>query len=241
MGAEMLARKKLGTKDSAVSRPSPLSEDTKIAFHSSSFGTTASASEDSVIPVKMLQPSRSTISCALRTASAGLPPVSSISSWIGRPRRPPLAFCIFVHSSQPRFSCCPTEPSGPVRARGAPIFIGSAAAALRMLQGIAKPAALAIVAPRIVRRVIFAEDVIAFLPLDPVFAVADPTCFDQPAKSGAGQIGTLPQTIIMAPVNGRSGPRVRVIPDVQWRRIPAANEARSRGTVADCYLPGADH
>src|SRR5207248_4991421 len=41
----------------------------------SSFGTTASASEDSVIPVKMLQPSRSTISCALRTASAGLPPV----------------------------------------------------------------------------------------------------------------------------------------------------------------------
>src|SRR5437764_5624967 len=75
MGAEMLARKKLGTKDSAVSRPSPLSEETKIAFHSSSFGTTASASEDSVIPVKMLQPSRSTISCALRTASAGLPPV----------------------------------------------------------------------------------------------------------------------------------------------------------------------
>jgi hypothetical protein len=33
-----------------------------------------------------------------------------------------------------------------------------------MLQGIAKPAALAIVAPRIVRRVIFAEDVIAFPP-----------------------------------------------------------------------------
>src|SRR4051794_12784142 len=93
----------------------------KIAFHSSSFGTTARASDDSVMPVKMLQPSRSTISCALRTASAGLPPVSSSNSWTGRPRRPPLAFCALIHSSQPRFSCWPTEPRGPVKASGAPI------------------------------------------------------------------------------------------------------------------------
>ena len=101
----MLARKKFGTKDSAVRRPSPLSEETKIAFHSSSFGTTARASEERVIPVKMLQPSRSTISCALRTASAGLPPVSSSSNLISRPSRPPFEFCVLIHSSQPRFSC----------------------------------------------------------------------------------------------------------------------------------------
>ena len=164
----MLARKKLGTKDSAVSRPSPLSDETKIAFHSSSFGTTASASEDSVMPVKMLQPSRSTISCALRTASAGLPPVSSINNWICRPSRPPLAFCALVHSSQPRFSCWPTEPSGPVKASGAPILIGSAATA-RRTQGIISPAAPAAATPRTVRRVVFAGD---FMGVPSCFIVA---------------------------------------------------------------------
>src|SRR3974377_1053651 len=87
----MLARKKLGTRAPAVSLPSPLSDDRKIAFHSSSLGATASASEDSVIPVRMLHLSRSTISCDLRTASAGLPPVASARGWrgrgAGRPRR----------------------------------------------------------------------------------------------------------------------------------------------------------
>src|SRR6516164_8178861 len=82
IGAEMLARKKLGTRAPAVSLPSPLSDERKIAFHSSSLGATASASEDRVIPVRMLHLSRSTISCDLRTASAGLPAVSSISGWI---------------------------------------------------------------------------------------------------------------------------------------------------------------
>ena len=64
----------------------------KIASHSASFGTTASASDDSVMPVNRRQSRRSTISCALRTQLAGLPAVSSISSSIGRPRMPPLAF-----------------------------------------------------------------------------------------------------------------------------------------------------
>ena len=89
----MLARKKFGTKLSAVSRPSPLSDEMKIEFHSASFGTTASASDDSVMPVNRRQSWRSTISCALRTQLAGLPAVSSIRSSIGRPRMPPLAFC----------------------------------------------------------------------------------------------------------------------------------------------------
>ena len=42
------------------------------AFHSASFGTTASASELSVIPNNNRQPSRSTTSCALRTAGSGI-------------------------------------------------------------------------------------------------------------------------------------------------------------------------
>jgi hypothetical protein len=36
-----------------------------------------------------------------------------------------------AHISPPRFSCCPTEPSGPVNAKGMPILIGSAAATWR--------------------------------------------------------------------------------------------------------------
>jgi len=63
--------------------------------------------------------------------------VSSISGWIGRPSSPPLAFCTLAHISPPRFSCCPTEPSGPVNANGMPILIGSAAAT-RRTHGIAR-------------------------------------------------------------------------------------------------------
>jgi hypothetical protein len=96
MGPEVLARKKFGTRLSAVSRPSPLSEDMKMAFHSASLGTMASASEDSVMPVNRRQSCLSTISWALRTQVAGLPAVSSTSSSIFLPSHPPLAFCSLV-------------------------------------------------------------------------------------------------------------------------------------------------
>ena len=55
MGPEVLARKKFGTKLSAVRRPSPLSDEMKIEFHSASLGTMASASDESVMPVKRRQ------------------------------------------------------------------------------------------------------------------------------------------------------------------------------------------
>src|SRR6185437_4723284 len=124
----MLARKKFGTRLSAVNRPSPLSDEMKIESHSASLGTTASASDDSVMPVNRRQPRRSTISCALRTQLAGLPAVSSMSNSICRPKMPPLAFWTLAQSSAPRFCCCPTEPSAPVKASGRPILIGPVSA-----------------------------------------------------------------------------------------------------------------
>ena len=48
-GAEFWA-KTVNAKGGLLSRPSPLSEETKIAFQSASFGTTASASDDSTMP-----------------------------------------------------------------------------------------------------------------------------------------------------------------------------------------------
>src|SRR5215831_13034527 len=134
IGPEMLARKKLGTKLSAVSRPSPLSDEMKMAFHSASFGTMAKASEESVMPVKSRQSCRSTISCALRTQAAGLPAVSSIKSSIFLPSQPPLSFCTLAYSSAPRFCCWPTDPSGPVKAKGMPTLIVAAACACALVQ-----------------------------------------------------------------------------------------------------------
>jgi len=69
--------------------------------------------------------------------SAGLPLVSSINNWICRPVSSPLEFWVLAHSSPPRFSCWPTEPSGPVSASGIPILIGSAAKAQRGHRGAA--------------------------------------------------------------------------------------------------------
>ena len=132
----MLARKKFGTRLSAVNRPSPLSDEMKIESHSASLGTTARASDDSVMPVSRRQSRRSTISCALRTQLAGLPAVSSMSNSICRPRMPPLAFWTLAQSSAPRFCCWPTEPSAPVKASGRPILIGPVSArALRRMRG----------------------------------------------------------------------------------------------------------
>src|ERR1700733_1469782 len=82
IGPDVLARKKLGTNDEPVRRPSPLSDDMKIAFQSASFGTTASASELNVIPNNNRHPSLSTASWAFRTQVAGSPPVSCAKSWI---------------------------------------------------------------------------------------------------------------------------------------------------------------
>src|SRR3981189_836899 len=63
------------------------------AFHSSSFGSIAAASEDTMTPVRMRQPSRSTSSCDLRTAAAGSPAVSWDRNSTGRPGTPP---CVLV-------------------------------------------------------------------------------------------------------------------------------------------------
>jgi hypothetical protein len=76
MGAEVLARKKRGTKSSAVRRPSPLPCEMNTAFHSSSFGSIAAASDETMTPVRMRQLSRSTSSCDFLTHCAGSPCVS---------------------------------------------------------------------------------------------------------------------------------------------------------------------
>ena len=85
-------------------------------------------------------PSRSTISCALRTQAAGSPAVSANTISIGRPSSPPLAFCHLAQNSQPRFICWPTEPSGPVSAIGTPILIESRPAPPRHTAGAAAAA-----------------------------------------------------------------------------------------------------
>ena len=48
-----------------------------MTFHSGHLAETASASDDSATPVRNLTPSFSTSFCALRTAVAGSPAVSS--------------------------------------------------------------------------------------------------------------------------------------------------------------------
>ena len=140
IGPEMLARKKLGTKDEPVSRPSPLSDDMKIAFHSASFGTTASASDDRTMPNSRWQSSRSTTSCALRTQVAGSPVVSSTRNSICRPSSPPLAFTCLAQNSAPWRICWPISAAGPVRASGMPMRIGVSPRAWRSTVGAATAA-----------------------------------------------------------------------------------------------------
>ena len=143
MGPEVLARNAFGTQCSAVMEPAPFTEEMNSAFHSASFGMTASASEDAIRPSRMFTRSRSTISCALRRQFAGTPCVSSKRNSTGRPSRPPSAFTVRAQRRQVRTTCAPRTAQVPVMAVGTPMRIGPlCAAAGRINAGAAnKPSA----------------------------------------------------------------------------------------------------
>src|SRR5512133_941809 len=72
----------------------------------------------------------SSMSCfAKETAFSGLPPVSLTMSWIGWPSTPPLALRASTSIGRVRASGAPRKAAGPVTARSAPTFSGSAAVA----------------------------------------------------------------------------------------------------------------
>ncbi len=219
IGPEMFGRKKFGTKDDPVSRPSPLSDETKIAFHSASFGTTASASDDSVMPNSSRQPSRSTTCCALRTQVAGSPPVSSACSSSGRPSSPPLAFCCLTQNSAPRRICSPTSPPGPVSAQGMPILIGASPSAWRSTRGAARtprPERMAL------RRVI--PMVISFLPAlrQPLFAHAVSSRCGPPFKRRSRSRPPAARPRRPSPLDYLSV----VMPQLTWVNAPPASCAK---------------
>src|SRR5262245_47742540 len=102
----------------------------KMTFHSGHFAETASASEESTTPVRNFTPSFSTSFCALRTAVAGSPVVSSKMNSTGRPRMP-FALTSFANRSAARLAWMPYWALPPDSAAGIPILIEPCAHARR--------------------------------------------------------------------------------------------------------------
>src|SRR5713101_2631163 len=147
MGPEVLARKKFGTYFSAVSSPAPLMLETNSVFHSASLAATASASDDTRMPVRMLTLWRSTISWALRTQLAGLPCVSSKMNSTGRPSTPPRSLTSSATSLHVRTTWWPSAAHVPVTAVGTPILMGPPACAQAWRRSPGPPAAASATAP----------------------------------------------------------------------------------------------
>src|SRR5512133_2526507 len=101
----------------------------RIVFPASAIAFTCIVSPLVAGPM-MAKTCSSSMSCfAKETAFSGLPPVSLRMSWIGWPSTPPLALRSSTSIWRVRASGAPRKAAGPVTARSAPTFSGSAAVA----------------------------------------------------------------------------------------------------------------